>query len=227
MVLPLCAHTEEQIQLKTSDKSITSALADVPCIVLTDTAPVELRVEQTQGIYRVVDSAGAAYSASSVAEAVDGYLRLKGICMVKEVNIKGCSRISPEAIRFRIKTSKGDILHKNAIKKDIEEIYAMGYFEKCDATFENSSVTFQVKEYPVIMTIAVKGNKEIKEKEILDAIGLKKFDILNTRLLKTSVDRIKGMYRDKGYYNVEVTSATKDTESGINKNPVVVRPFRT
>jgi outer membrane protein insertion porin family len=216
MILPLCLHAEEQVQMKTSDKAVAGALVDVPCIILSDAAPVELRIEQTQGIFRVIDSAGAAYSASSAAEAVDGYLRLKGICVIKEVNIKGYSRISPDAIRFRIKTAKGDILHKDAVRKDIEEIYAMGYFEKCDASFEKSSVTFQVKEYPVIMSIEVKENKEIKEKEILDAIGLKKFDILNTRLLKTSIDRIKGMYRDKGYYNVDVTSATKDTEGGIN-----------
>jgi outer membrane protein insertion porin family len=215
LLAPLCAQADDQVSLKTADKAIAGVLSDVPCVALTDAASTELRVEQTQGIYRVIDSEGAAYSASSIAEAVDGYLRLKGICVIKEVTIKGYSRISPDAIRFRIKTAKGDIIHKDAIKKDIEEIYSMGYFEKCDASHDKGSVTFQVKEYPVIMSIEVKGNKEIKEKEILDAIGLKKFDILNTRMLKTSIDRIKGMYRDKGYYKVDVTSSTKDTEGGI------------
>ena len=56
--------------------------------------------------------------------------------------------------------------------------------------------------------------KEIKEKELLDAIGLKKFDILNTRLLKTSIDRIKTMYREQGFYKVDVTSATKKQRAG-------------
>jgi outer membrane protein insertion porin family len=201
--------------LKTFDKTVSGALADVPCVTLTDKAPTEILLEHKDTVYRVTDSIGIAYSASTISEAIDGYLRLKGICVIKEVTIKGYSRISPEAIRFRLKTSKGDILHKDAIKKDIEEIYAMGYFEKCDASFEGGSVVFTVREYPLIISIEVKGNKEIKEKDILDAIGLKKFDILNTRQLKTSIDRIKGLYREKGYYKVEVTSSTQDKEGGI------------
>ncbi|MCK7471775.1 MAG: hypothetical protein MZU95_14105 [Desulfomicrobium escambiense] len=68
----------------------------------------------------------------------------------------------------------------------------MGYFEKCDATLEDNAVVFMVSEYPVIMSIEVKGNEEIKEKDILDAIGLKKFDILNTRLLKTGIGPHQG-----------------------------------
>src|SRR5690606_2211363 len=40
-------------------------------------------------------------------------------------------------------------------------------------------------------------------------------DILNTRTLKTSVDRIIALYREKGYYNVEVDSSTEITEGGI------------
>ncbi len=214
LLLPLSV-IAEQLVLKTLDKTISGTLADVPCVMLTDTAPAELLLEHADAVYRVTDSIGAAYSASTVAEAVDGYLRLKGVCVIKEVTIKGYSRISPEAIRFRIRTAKGDILHKDAVKKDIEEIYAMGYFEKCDASFEGDSVVFIVWEYPVIITIEVKGNNELKEKEILDAIGLKKFDILNTRLLKTSIDRIKGLYRERGYYKVEVTSSTRETEGGI------------
>jgi len=214
LILPLSAGAE-QVTLKTSDKAVSAVLSDVSCVELSDKATTELTIEKQEGVYRIIDTSGATYSAPTVAEAVDGYLRTKGICVIKEVSIKGYSRISPDAIRFRIKTAKGDVLHKDAIKKDIEEIYAMGYFEKCDASLEGASVVFEVREYPVIITIEVKGNKEIKEKELLDAIGLKKFDILNTRLLKTSIDRIKGLYREQGFYQADVTSSTKTTEGGI------------
>jgi len=211
-----CAAFAEGFSVKTSEKAISDHLADVPCITSTDAASTELMLEQTGSVYRVFDVSGAGYSASSILDAADGYLRLKGVCVIKDVAIKGFSRISSDAIRFRIKTAKGDILHKNAIKKDIEEIYSMGYFEKCDATLEDNAVVFMVKEYPVIIKIETKGNSEVKEKDILDAIGLKKFDILNTRLLKTSIDRIKGLYRERGYYQVEVKSETTPTEGGIN-----------
>ena len=201
--------------LRTSDRSTADYLSDVPCVSISETAETELTMQRTDGVFRASDGTGTAYSASTMAEAIDGYLRLKGICVVRDVSIEGHVRISPDAIRFRIKTAKGDILHKEAIRKDIEEIYAMGYFEKCDATFEDNAVVFVVTEYPVIMSIELKGNEEIKEKDILDTIGLKKFDILNTRLLKTGTDRIKGLYRERGYYNVEVSTKTTPTEGGI------------
>ncbi len=206
----------EQFMMKTNVKAVKDYLIDVPCITLSDTSSTALSLEQKEGVYHVTDPSGVGYSAASITEATDGYLRLKGVCIIKDVTIKGYSRISADAIRFRVKTAKGDILHKNAIKKDIEEIYSMGYFEKCDATLEDNAVVFMVKEYPIIIKIEVKGNKEIKEKEILDGIGLKKFDILNTRLLKTSIDRIKGLYRERGYYQVDVKSETNTTEGGIN-----------
>ncbi len=212
--IPALANAE-QLFLKTTDTAVSDHLSDVPCVTLSDSAPTELVVERGESIIRVSDASGTGYSASSLGEAVDGYLRLKGVCVVRDVTVTGHVRISPEAIRFRIKTARGDILHKNVIKKDIEQIYAMGYFEKCDATFEENAVAFVVREYPVVMSIEVKGNEEIKEKDLLETIGLKKFDILNTRLLKTSTDRIKDSYRQRGYYNVEVTSDTRPTEGGI------------
>lgn len=205
----------ETLALKSADKASADYLSDVPCVSISDTAGTELVTERAEGVFRAYDGSGVAYSAATLEEAIDGYLRLKGVCVVRDVSIRGQVRISPDAIRFRIKTAKGDILHKNAIKKDIEEIYAMGYFEKCDATFEDNAVAFVVTEYPVIMSIEVKGNEEVKEKDILDAIGLKKFDILNTRLLKTGTDRIKGLYRERGYYDVDVSTQTTPTEGGI------------
>ncbi|MGC9323917.1 MAG: outer membrane protein assembly factor BamA [Desulfomonilia bacterium] len=203
------------VNVEATDPSLVKILEDVLCVSVKDGAELEIFLEQTDGVSRVFDSSGLSYTASSPEEAVDGYLRLKGICVVEEVNITGQVRISTDAIRFRIKTARGDIVHKEKIKKDIEEIFTMGYFETCDASFDDGVLTFSVKEYPVIVTIEVKGNDKIKEEDILTAIGLKRFDILNTRLLKTSIDRIRSLYREKGFYNVDVTSDTQPTEGGI------------
>ncbi|MRR14330.1 outer membrane protein assembly factor BamA, partial [archaeon] len=164
----------------------------------------------------VSDSTGIGYSAASPPEAVDGYLRLKGICTIREIKVEGQSRISMDAIRFRIKTMPGSILHQKAVRKDIEEIYAMGYFETCDATYDHEVLTFTVKEYPIILSLDVKGNTEIKTDELLKSISMKKFDILNTKTLKTSMDRIVSLYREKGYFNAEVTSVKTAVEGGIN-----------
>ena len=203
------------MKMKTKEARIEDLVSDIPCLTLSDDAATEVFFEDIDDLFRIYDSAGISYSASDLSEAVDGYLRIQNICVADEVIIQGHSRISPDAIRFRIKTAPGNVIHRKAIKKDIEEIFSMGYFEKCDASFEDGVVKFLVQEYPVIMSIELEGNKKIKEEEILDAIGLKRFDILNTRLLKTSIDRIISMYREKGFYNVEVTSSMPEVEGGI------------
>jgi outer membrane protein insertion porin family len=208
--------TAADLVMKTASDKISAYVSDIPCITLKKDAPVEVSLEEAKELSRVYDSSGVTYSAATLQEATDGYLRLRNVCVIQDVKIVGESRISVEAIRFRIKSAPGSILHKNATRKDIEEIYSMGYFETVDAGFENGALTFTVKEYPVILTIEVQGNKEIKSEDILKAISMKKFDILNTKTLKTSIDRIISLYREKGYYSVAVDSETKKVEGGIN-----------
>jgi len=207
--------TAADLVMKTASDKISTYVSDIPCITLQDDAPVTVSLEEAEGVSKVSDTSGVTYSASTVQEAVDGYLRLKNVCVIQEVRVSGQSRISSEAIRFRIKSSPGSVLHRQATRKDIEEIYSMGYFETVDAGFENSVLTFTVKEYPVIVSIEVQGNKAIDTEEILKSISMKKFDILNTKTLKTSIDRIISLYREKGYYNVTVDSDTKAVEGGI------------
>lgn len=214
LALPITVPAADLV-MKTSSEKIIDHVSDVPCITRKGDASTELFLEESGSVYRVYDSSRLTYSASTLPEAADGYLRLRDVCVIKEVKISGQARISPEAIRFRIKTIPGSILHKKIVRKDIEEVYSMGYFETVDASSEDSVLTFSVKEYPVIVSIEAEGNTKIKSDEILKSISMKKFDILNTKTLKTSIDRIVALYRDKGYYNVEVGSSTKKTEGGI------------
>ncbi len=201
-------------EVRPLDPDLAKLLEDVPCVSVSATSGPELAVRYEDGVVLVTDGE-TTYRGSALPDAVDGYLRLKGVCVAKDVTVRGTNRIGVDAVRFRIKTSRGDIIHQKVIKKDIEEIYAMGYFERCDATYENDTVVFSVTEYPVIMSLEVTGNAEIKEKELLDAVGMKKFDILNTRHLKTAVERIKTMYRQRGYYSAEVTTKTRPTDGGV------------
>jgi len=203
------------IEVAVPDKELVDLLSDVPCVTIKPDAGLTLSLEKTEALMTVKDSEGLSYRATSVEEALNGYLRMKDVCVIKSIAIDGTKRITSDAIRFRIKAAPGDILHKLGIKKDIEEIYAMGYFESCDASNEAGVLTFHVREYPVVISFEFKGNKAVDEKKLLETLGIKKFDILNTRTLKAGIDRIKGVYREKGYYDVEVVSTTKPTEGGI------------
>ncbi|MEA3223156.1 MAG: outer membrane protein assembly factor BamA [Thermodesulfobacteriota bacterium] len=205
----------DDLEISVIDTKLNDIVSDIPCVDISEDAPLQLTYNKEGSVFHVMDNAGISYSAASIKDAVDGYLRLRGVCVVHEIVIKGTKRISTDAILFRLLSTKGDILHKSVIRHDIENIYSMGYFESCDASFEDDTLIFNVKEYPVIMEVKVEGNKKINDEKILDSVGLKRFNILNTRILKTSIDRIKGLYREKGYYNVDVTSSKEEIEGGI------------
>ena len=215
LLSPLSLMAAQNITVAVPDKELADLLADVPCVTIKSDAGLGLTLEKDESLVTVKDSQGVSYRAAGVEDALNGYLRMKDVCVIKSIAIDGAKRISSDAIRFRIKSAPGDILHKLVIKKDIEEIYAMGYFESCDASDEAGVLTFHVREYPVVINFEFKGNKAVDEKKLLETLGIKKFDILNTRTLKSGIDRIKGVYREKGYYDVEVGSSTKPTEGGI------------
>lgn len=214
LFFPACLAAAD-IEVRSVNKELSDLISDVPCVTLKDTAPLMLEVISKDGLIEVKDSDGTGYKAATIEDAANGYLRMKDVCVVKEIKINGAKRISNDAIRFRIRTAPGDIIHRLAIRKDIEEIYSMGYFESCNASSENSILTFNVTEYPVVVKIEVKGSKKVEEKKILETSEVKRFDILNTRSLKTAVDRIKGLYREKGYYNVGVETDIQETDGGI------------
>jgi outer membrane protein insertion porin family len=130
--------------------------------------------------------------------------------LITEVLIKGNDRIEAEAIKREIKSKKGELLKPEQVSEDIRAIYKMGYFEKVDAELSDSPagkiLTFIVQENPIIQEVKVKGNKKIKEKDILAAIVTKPYAILQRNVVSDDVQKILKLYQQKGYYNAEITS---------------------
>ncbi len=202
------------LEVKTDNTDLKKLLKDVVCVTVSDKAKIVLNSKRENGVFYVSDNKGVLSAASSLQEALNDYLKKRGVCVIHDIEIEGAERISKDAILFRISSSKGDIVSRSKIKKDIENIYSMGYFETCDASYVDGKLVYKVKEYPIVISIDFNGNKEIKDKDLSDTIGIKRFDVLNMKMVKTAVDRIKRLYKEKGYYNVEVSSSEKKIKGG-------------
>jgi len=198
-----------------SDERLKNALSDVPCLELGASGGTELTLSEVAGSFKVSDPSGVQFSGASVNEAADGYLRLKSSCVIKDIRIDGLNRITADAVMFRLKSAKGDIVHLARLKSDVEAVNGMGYFEKVTAEMQGDVLVFKVAEHPVIVKVSFSGNKEIKDDKLTEALGIKKFEILNMKSLKAGIDRMKTLYREKGYYDVEIKSDREDTEGGI------------
>jgi outer membrane protein insertion porin family len=123
---------------------------------------------------------------------------------------EGNKRIDSGAILRKITTKAGDSYDQAALRKDLKEIYAMGYFNDVQIdvrdTQKGKNVIFRVVEKPVIKSVIFEGMDELKEEDIKAAANLKEHFILNPAKITAAEEAIRQLYKTKGFYNSKVTS---------------------
>ncbi|MBN1848388.1 MAG: outer membrane protein assembly factor BamA [Deltaproteobacteria bacterium] len=139
---------------------------------------------------------------------------ITGIIQIYQIRITGNKRIESEAILAVIESKEGDEPNSNQLDKDLRAIYRMGYFEDVRIEIEDDPrgkvVIFYIIEKPSIAKIFFEGNEDLEDDDLLEQLGVKKYSILNLNEIKQSINRLKEYYREKGYYNVEITESIED-----------------
>jgi outer membrane protein insertion porin family len=123
--------------------------------------------------------------------------------LIASVTPAGNERIDAGAILGKISTKPGDIYSPDTLRKDLKAIFKMGYFDNVAIEVADSSkgkqVVFRVQEKPLITKVTFTGIKEVDEKDVKDAAGIKVNTILNPAALNDAVKKIDELYRSKSY----------------------------
>jgi outer membrane protein insertion porin family len=142
-----------------------------------------------------------------IAASVDN--QISGVAQVEEVRVSGNQRIEKAAILAVVSTKKGQRLNYDRLDKDLRDIYKMGFFKDVEIETESGPsgviVTFNVTEKPSIGKIVFHGNKDVSEEDLKKEAGIKLYSILDQNEIKQSMNRLKEFYRQKGFYNVEIS----------------------
>jgi len=159
----------------------------------------------------LAEEKGAENLASAVGKIVQQMsVQVLSKALIAEVKVRGNDRIESDAIIREAKSKKGELLKPEQVSEDIRGIFKMGYFEKVDAEVSDSPagkiLTFIVQENPLIQEVKIKGQKKIKEKDIMAAIVTKPYAILQRSVVSDDVQKILKLYQQKGYYNAQVAS---------------------
>ena len=86
--------------------------------------------------------------------------------------------------------------------------------EKIDGE-DGIQVRFDIQEKPTIRDIIIKGNSSAYDtEEIEEVLTISSGAILNIFSVKNNINRIKGLYFEKNYHNVEVTYETPEHGKG-------------
>lgn len=128
--------------------------------------------------------------------------------LIAKVEVCGNQRIESEAVKARISAKPGDVLDRGKLREDLKAIYNMGYFRdvKIDAkdSVGGKAITFIVEEKPVVKEIKTEGNTNLDAEKIQEVVSVKTNSILSVKDIRDSVEKIRALYREKGYYETDV-----------------------
>ncbi|MEN6468533.1 MAG: outer membrane protein assembly factor BamA [Smithella sp.] len=163
----------------------------------------------------ILPSASAQGKRSAVQEALAGDLKMEildrlGLLeKIVRIDIVGNRKIGAPAIIDKIKSKVGKPFNDSDVTNDIKTIYKMGFFVDVSAGVttepQGKVLTFTVAEKGLISEIRLIGNKALSKDDILDAMTVKTRQSLNQEKIKDDIQKIRDLYKAKGYYNVEIS----------------------
>jgi outer membrane protein insertion porin family len=130
------------------------------------------------------------------------------------IKVEGNWTIETATIRSHIKTQVGDKFDPKKLRQDLEAIYNTGFFRdvKIDVTEAEGQVqvSFIVVEKPSIKEIEISGYDELDIDKIKEKIEVKENSILDETAVAKSIQQIKKLYEERGYYLAEVEVEKED-----------------
>ncbi|MCI5122730.1 MAG: outer membrane protein assembly factor BamA, partial [Candidatus Electrothrix sp. AUS4] len=93
--------------------------------------------------------------------------------IIAKIVPEGNKRIDSGAIRRKISTKPGDTYRPDNLRKDLKQVFFMGYFDNVEIEVNDSAegkeVIFRVQEKPLIKSVSFTGLDKVKEEDVRDA----------------------------------------------------------
>lgn len=144
--------------------------------------------------------------------------------VVKDIEFEGNRLIDSTSILKMMQIQQGDIYSRDIVQQNLKSIYQMGYFsEKIKAIpIQNADNTVTLKiiveENTPITDFTIKGNEAVSTEEILGVLTMLHGKPQNISLINDAIDRIQGLYSEKGYILARVVAVTDDPDGVVNFN---------
>lgn len=127
---------------------------------------------------------------------------------IDEVAVTGNRRIEASAIMTVIKLKAGDLFFEEKVDEDIKAIFGIGSFTdvkaETSASGKGIKLTYRVTEKPVVREILFDGNKVLSTEKLKEALEMKANVIFSQKELMRNIAKLKKLYADEGYSQVEI-----------------------
>lgn len=155
-----------------------------------------------------------AFFAARAASAFDAFT-------ISDIRIEGLSRIAPGTVFTYMPVEKGDTLTADRADQAIRALYKTGFFNDVQLSRQGDILVVNVQERPQISKIAIRGNKDLKEEDLLKGlkgIGLAEGEAFDPLKLNDVQRELTQQYYNRGKYNVSV----KTSKVNLDRNRVEI-----
>lgn len=123
---------------------------------------------------------------------------------VTRIEVSGNHHVTTEQIQQWLALRPGDPFDPGRVSRAIQELVSKRRFAdvRVDGEVEGAGVVLFVivEEHPYLGEVRIEGANKVKEKDLRAAMQLAAGSFLAPATLRSDVDKLAALYRDKGYY---------------------------
>ena len=129
--------------------------------------------------------------------------------LIREVAVEGNRRVQEAVILGRIRSAVGAPFNPSQASEDLRAIFNLGFFDDVQLKVEDFEggvkVTFVVTERPFVRDVEFVGNSKLATNDLQDKIELKLGSVYNPVDVQRAREKLKDVYEDDGYFEVQIT----------------------
>jgi outer membrane protein insertion porin family len=126
------------------------------------------------------------------------------------IEVDGNRRVTKDDIKSYLRERASQSFEPEALSKDVRELWGSGFFDDIEVDLDrtDSGVTlrFTVRERPSVSKVEFDDNDEIDDDDLKEAIEVKENTVLSYPAIQRSIQKIRDMYAEKGYFLAEAKS---------------------
>ena len=134
--------------------------------------------------------------------------------ILNKIIVENNIRVNTETIILFSKVKIGDELNQNDLNNILKDLYDTDFFSDIEINFENSILTLNVTENPIIQNLVFKG---IKSKDFLKAlkerVSIKEKNPFIENKVKSELEKIKNILQESGFYFSNVSLSKKENDN--------------
>lgn len=143
--------------------------------------------------------------------------------VIKEIEVRGNSRMSADAVRFDLGIKKGSNWDPAAISREYGRFWRRGFFSdlrffrRCEP--DGAVLVVEIRERPSLLSVTYEKNKEVSQQQIEDHFKQRTFSLpvgaaFDRKKIWRAESLIKELLESKGFSDAQVKGEIRETSSG-------------